>query len=1000
MDTKIIASTLNNTLDPNPAIRVPAETQLGQLEKTPGYHASLLELITVNDIPIQLRQAAILRLKNIVKHYWTIREGEAACISPADRKCIKDNILEAIIFQQAPLIRVQLLEICFWVVRGDFPEQWPQLLPAIMQNFQSNDELRIYGALSVLLKIYKKYPYKQESERGALVEQTFPTLQGLFQAIINNNTRNSFEMQRILVKIFSLATQLSIPAYIKTEAIAKAWYGMLLQILNTPLPKDQYPADMETLKEVPLWAAKKWVCRIFNRTFSRFGRDVYVQDETKPFAKMFYEELAPVILEAFFKVLQARAAGEPITDWVLQLTYNFIDNAVTHAALYKLMKPHIHFILLENVFPTLCITPADMELWRDNPQEFVRKSLDIMEEFHDPRVAATNLLVDLVKVRTRASLDMVLSAVMQILNAYQQKQGDMKTAIHKDAALRMIGSLRKLLLGNEKYKQAIEDLIVTHVFPEFQSTFGFLRARAAWTVGQFSKLEYANKDNYGLAVRMTCNCLTDGELPVKLEAAMAISRLVQNDEVPEYIKPQVPLLLEQFFRIIDEVGNEEVVSTLATLIGQIGEDIAPYAVEITNRLSKMFLGLCNADVEDDESAMTAVQCLRAINTILYSLEGLPDTYARLEECCAGVIDITLTEERGIDFIDDILEMMTCFLYYGKGVSQFMWSLVPRIVQAFHQWAVDYMSNILPPLDCIISKGVDVLCSSQDPNFLQLILSMPKVLLEDPEDSKEPDAKWACKLLESIISHCKGKIDNIIPDILKLVTMKLFVAKDVQLKLLLLDVIGQCAFYNPMLFVATVKLGGPEFEQKLFNEWLSHLEKMKKVRKHQKIAVLGLSSLLHIPITELPNLMRQSYGEIMNQLLLVLTRLKDLGAEEEESEEESDYEQEEVLDLEDDQDAQYAIQDMASFTQAVLAEAEFGEMYDDCDAENYTSPIDDVEEFLFYAQSLEGFAARETAFYQNFVANPQVKGQVDAVIAEAHIRKAKKEQEAQEEAKKS
>jgi len=997
MNSQAIASLLQNSLDPNPAVRQPAEQQLLQYEKAPGYHAGLLELITINELPIHIKQAAIVHLKNIVKRYWTIREGATARISPNDRKLIKDNILEAVIFQKVPLVRVQLLEVCYWCIRGDFPGQWPGLLPAIMQNCQSSDKVRVYGAMSVLLKVYKMYPYKPDEERDVLVNETFPTLQTIFQAVVTGTSPDAFEMQRIIVKIFYLATQMSLPTFIKNPAVAKVWFGMLLHILEAKLPQDQCPSDIEELGEHPLWVAKKWVTRILNRMFTRFGRENYVADETKGFAKMFYEEMAPVILEAFLKVLQARSKGEPITDWVLQLTYNFIDSAVTHSALYKLMKPHLHFILLENVFQTLCLSQADLEMWQENPQEFVRKSLDVMEEFHDPKVAAQNLLINLVKVRTRDSLELVLNAVQQILVNYNNTQ--LQSAIHKDAALRMIGCLRKLLSGNEKFKKPIEELLINQVFPEFQSNFGFLRARAAWLIGQFSKFEFTNPAHFEASISMTCNALIDKELPVKLEAAMAISRLVHNEAVPQYLKPKVPLLLEHFFKIIDEVGNEEIVLTLGTLIGQIGEDIAPYAIEITQRLSQMFLTLIKADQEDDESALTAVQCLRSINTILWSLETLPDAYGALEEVCKPLMELTICEE-GIEYFDDILEMMTLFLNFGKGASPFMWSLVPRIVKAFNEWARDYMSNILPPLDCLISRGVDFFVSN--PQVMQLILSMPQTLLAGTEESHETDARWGCKLLECIVVHCKGRIDNIIPDIIKLAATKLFIAKDMQLKLLLLDVIACCAYYNPMLFVAILKQGGGEFEQNLFNHWLSHLEDMSKVKKHQKVSILGLSSLLHLPIAELPALLKQSYGAVLDQLLLLCGRYKavcDSGAGDTD-EEEGFYEDEEdeVLDLDENQDADDAIEDVHNFTQQLSAELlgfEFRD--DDIDEEMVDSPLDDIEPFMFFAQSLENFASREGAFYQQWEAEGPKKNQIAILVQEAQKRKFEEEQRKAEEA---
>ena len=42
-----------------------------------------------------------------------------------------------------------------------------------------------------------------------------------------------------------------------------------------------------------------------------------------------------------------------------------------------------------------------------------------------------------------------------------------------------------------------------------------------------------------------------------------------------------------------------------------------------------------------------------------------------------------------------------------------------LVQCVNEWAIDYLENVLLPLDNYISKGTDVFLTSQNPNFLQL-----------------------------------------------------------------------------------------------------------------------------------------------------------------------------------------------------------------------------------------------------------------------------------------
>lgn len=47
----------------------------------------------------------------------------------------------------------------------------------------------------------------------------------------------------------------------------------------------------------------------------------------------------------------------------------------------------------------------------------------------------------------------------------------------KDGILHIIGAVAKILLKKNLYKDQVELMLVTYVFPEFQSPHGFLRAR-------------------------------------------------------------------------------------------------------------------------------------------------------------------------------------------------------------------------------------------------------------------------------------------------------------------------------------------------------------------------------------------------------------------------------------------------------------------------------------------------------------------------------------------
>ena len=59
-------------------------------------------------------------------------------------------------------------------------------------------------------------------------------------------------------------------------------------------------------------------------------------------------------------------------------------------------------------------------------------------------------------------------------------------------------------------------MLVAHVFPEFQSSLGYMRARACWMLHYFAEIKYSSEENlqYGLSqVRRRGGAGGEGEGP-------------------------------------------------------------------------------------------------------------------------------------------------------------------------------------------------------------------------------------------------------------------------------------------------------------------------------------------------------------------------------------------------------------------------------------------------------------------------------------------------------
>ena len=108
-----------------------------------------------------------------------------------------------------------------------------------------------------------------------------------------------------------------------------------------------------------------------------------------------------------------------------------------------------------------------------------RRAHDPLEDFYEPRAAATALVGDLVRCKGKVVLDPLLQRIASVLEAYQQAPS-LETARQKDGALCALGAIADELQSRNNWAPLIAALLATHVLPDLEqgSPFGILRCRA------------------------------------------------------------------------------------------------------------------------------------------------------------------------------------------------------------------------------------------------------------------------------------------------------------------------------------------------------------------------------------------------------------------------------------------------------------------------------------------------------------------------------------------
>ncbi|KAH0521110.1 Importin-7 [Microtus ochrogaster] len=950
MDPNTIIEALRGTMDP--ALREAAERQLNE----------------------------VIYLKNMITQYWPDREATPGDISPytipeEDRHCIRENIVEAII-HSPELIRVQLTTCIHHIIKHDYPSRWTAIVDKIGFYLQSDNSACWLGILLCLYQLVKNYEYKKPEERSPLVaamQHFLPVLKDRFIQLLSDQSDQSVLIQKQIFKIFYALVQYTLPLELINQQNLTEWVEILKTVVNRDVPNETLQVEEDDRPELPWWKCKKWALHILARLFERYGSPGNVSKEYNEFAEVFLKAFAVGVQQVLLKVLYQYKEKQYMAPRVLQQTLNYINQGVSHALTWKNLKPHIQGIIQDVIFPLMCYTDADEELWQEDPYEYIRMKFDVFEDFISPTTAAQTLLFTACSKRKEV-LQKTMGFCYQILtepNADPRK---------KDGALHMIGSLAEILLKKKIYKDQMEYMLQNHVFPLFSSELGYMRARACWVLHYFCEVKFKSDQNLQTALELTRRCLIDDrEMPVKVEAAIALQVLISNQEkAKEYITPFIRPVMQALLHIIRETENDDLTNVIQKMICEYSEEVTPIAVEMTQHLAMTFNQVIQTGPDEegsDDKAVTAMGILNTIDTLLSVVEDHKEITQQLEGICLQVIG-TVLQQHVLEFYEEIFSLahsLTC-----QQVSPQMWQLLPLVFEVFQQDGFDYFTDMMPLLHNYVTVDTDTLLS--DTKYLEMIYSMCKKVLTGV--AGEDAECHAAKLLEVIILQCKGRgIDQCIPLFVEAALERLTrEVKTSELRTMCLQVAIAALYYNPHLLLNTLEnLRFPNNVEPVTNhfitQWLNDVDCFLGLHD-RKMCVLGLCAL--IDMEQIPQVLNQVSGQILPAFILLFNGLKRAYAchaehendSDDDDEAEDDDETEELGSDEDDID-----EDGQEYLEILAKQA--GEDGDDEDweeddaeetaLEGYSTIIDDednpVDEYQIFKAIFQTIQNRNPVWYQ-------------------------------------
>lgn len=169
----------------------------------------------------------------------------------------------------------------------------------------------------------------------------------------------------------------------------------------------------------------------------------------------------------------------------------------------------------------------------------------------------------------------------------------------KEAILHSLGNLKEHISRSAELQASIEPLLQQYVFAELTSENPFMRARACWLYGQFGQLpnvfsSATGEDHLRHVLNGIYENLSHADLPVRVEAALALNGLLEHQIAIDFLRPGLEVLLKTYLKIMDDIDFDELVQALQQLVNVYHDEIAPFAVSLCQKLGEAYLRLIAA----------------------------------------------------------------------------------------------------------------------------------------------------------------------------------------------------------------------------------------------------------------------------------------------------------------------------------------------------------------------------------------------------------------------
>lgn len=547
----------------------------------------LLKIVATDTLPIHTRLASSLCFKNFIRHNYTDDDGNYKL--PLEVVNLIKTELISLMIQCPPRIQTQLGEAISFIADSDFYERWDTLVPDLVRQLSPTDPKINVGVLEVAHSVFQKWRplfqsnalYMEINHVLNIFAMPYIEMLKLADTKINENESNKeqlqkwFEVLSLLVKLFfDLSCQDMPPQFESNLRDLSALLHKYL-VYSNPLLVTDDDAEASILEIV-----KADICDA-------------VELYTRKFDDEFGELLNPFISSAW--ELLSTTGPEIKYDILISRALNFLTAVAgsRHAEVFN-RDEILNQIVEKVVIPNVALRESDVEMFEDEPIEFIRRDLEGSDN-DSRRRAATDFLRKLLDKFEELVTTVVSKYIEHFVSRGQQDWKAKDTAVYLFIAIAAKGAVT----SSHGVKTVNSSLSVVDFFQN--NVANDLLVDNVEPIAKVDSIKYLytfrsqlTKEQWSAAFTPLIKNLASSNYVVYTYAAIAVERVLflTNDSgqhlfTREDIQPFAKDLLDHLFKLIQKESdpakmqeNEFLMRCIMRVLIVLGDNILPIVDDV------------------------------------------------------------------------------------------------------------------------------------------------------------------------------------------------------------------------------------------------------------------------------------------------------------------------------------------------------------------------------------------------------------------------------------